>query len=80
MNWKYPEWKKNAIGKTKKNISKILFMVNGSNMWNLGSKRSRGGEIKWGMENLKEYLPEILKKTFKWQQSSIQEIMWALLG
>lgn len=46
MNRKYPEWKNKAIGKTKKNIRNILLMVNSSNMWNLGSKRSREGRNK----------------------------------
>lgn len=46
MNWKYPEWKKNAIGKTKKTISKILFMVNGSNMCEiLVPKGAERGEL-----------------------------------
>ena len=63
MNRKYPEWKKNAIGKTKKNIRNILFTVNSSNIHEiLVPKGAERGEIKWGVENLKKYLPEIKKK------------------
>lgn len=60
MNTRYPIWRGNAIGKTKKNTKNILSMVNRSNIHEIVVPK--GAEKGCGMASLKKDVPESSEK------------------